>query len=88
MFVELFSCAHWMRRYFDSVVAYLDVISSRIVLHKLSAVLSSVLLNKCGVVPVSGTRIVCNLDARASDISSLSCALRGHCIDSNDAHFA
>jgi len=52
-----------MRNYWDSVVTYLDarskfIISSRSVLHKLSAVLSSVLLNKCGVVPVSGTRIV------------------------------
>ena len=46
----------------------------------LSAVLSSVLLNKCDVVPVSGTRIVCNLDA--SGIDSLSCTLRGRCIDS------
>ena len=26
---ELFRCAHWMRHYWDSVVAYLDVISSR-----------------------------------------------------------
>ena len=42
----------------------------RSVLYKLSAVLSSVLLHKCGVVPVSGTRIVCNLDAHASDDSS------------------
>jgi len=69
-------------------VATLDVISSRSVLYKLSDVLSSVLLHKCGVVPVSGTRIVCNLDAHASDDSSLSCALRGLCLDSNDAHVA